>query len=95
MYIFLQLNLYSFLVPHEALIILQRAQKRAHPRKSLSVHLKYQKVTTIPQKYYNSITLPMWAVYTTSVSKNPIVSQDVAIHSSSHIRKKIFFSLIL
>ena len=40
-YIFsLKLSL-SFLVSYETLVILQRATKRAHPRKSLPVHLKY------------------------------------------------------
>ena len=37
---FLLLNLYSFLVSHKAPIILQRATKRAHLRKSLPVYLK-------------------------------------------------------
>ena len=51
------------------------------------------------QKYYNSTTLLMSIVYTTCVSKNWIVSQDVffyllwynAIGWSSHIRKKSSF----
>ena len=39
MYFFLKLNV-SFLVSHEALIVLQRTTKRAHLRKSPSLYLK-------------------------------------------------------
>ena len=39
MYFFVLLKL-SLLVSHEALIILQRATKRTHPGKSLTVYLK-------------------------------------------------------
>ena len=37
---FQYLNLYSYLVSHEALIILQRSTKWTYPRKSLPVYLK-------------------------------------------------------
>ena len=40
MYLFLYFNLYFFLASHEALIILQRATEKAHPRKRLPVYLK-------------------------------------------------------
>ena len=40
MYFYLKLNIYSFLVSHGSLILLQRATKGADPRKSLPVHLK-------------------------------------------------------
>ena len=40
MYFFQFLNLHSFLVSHEDVIILQQATKRAHPRKTLPVYLK-------------------------------------------------------
>ena len=62
-----ELHLYSFLVSHEALIILQRTAKRAHPKKILPVYLKQQvgnKYIIFVQKYYNSTTLSMWYVYT-------------------------------
>ena len=36
-----QLNLYFCLASHQALIISQSATKRAHPRRSLPVYLKY------------------------------------------------------
>ena len=38
LYFFLQLNLFSFLGSHKALIILQQATKTRHPRKSLPMY---------------------------------------------------------
>ena len=54
LFFFLQLNLYFFLVSRKALIILQRAIKRAHPRKSLPTYQKqlYNICTKMLQFHY-------------------------------------------
>ena len=85
------------MVSHEALIILQQATKRTHPRKSplvseISIYIYLYYV------YYNSTNLSMWVVYTTCVSKNSILNYVIfyleynVIRWSSHICKKLLFS---
>ena len=44
-------------------IVLQRARKRAHPRKSLPVYLKQLQYIIFAQKHQNPITLSKWVVY--------------------------------
>ena len=99
-YVFFSVTRSLFLFGQEALIILQRATKGAHPRKSLPVYLKEQLEICI--KCYNSTTLSMCVVYRTCVSKNSIASQDVifyllrynTISWSSQIKKNLLFSLL-
>ena len=90
------LFLLGFSWTHEALIILERATKRTHPRKSplvseISIYIYLYYV------YYNSTNLSMWVVYTTCVSKNSILNYVIfyleynVIRWSSHICKKSSF----
>ena len=70
------LNLYFFLVFHKALKILQRATKRAHPKK------KPNSLSEVTIQYLRkNIIIPLLCLYGlfihTCVSKNSIVSKDL------------------
>ena len=71
---FLSMNL-SFLISHKALITLQRATKITHPRKSLSLYLKY---------LHKNILVPLLCqcgfFIRICVPKNSIVSKDVIFY---------------
>ena len=101
---FLWLNL-SFLVSHDALIILSEQHKEDIQERAYQCIWNGYMIFT--QKLYNSTTLSMWVVYlcwlfiNTKVSKNSVQFKDVifyfrwnnVIRWSSHICKR--FSLIL
>ena len=71
------------------------SKKRAHR----GYHCIWNNYIMFARKYYNSTNLSMWVFYTTCVSKNSVVYQDVifyliwynVIRLSSRIRKKSSF----